>query len=271
MQPCPEEPQPFRLHLRSHREHFQLFAVDPLNYNVRVRIDVRQLAPNEVVEVNGAAVPVEFVRNNRAKRYLLRLTRTRTARVTVPWAGSIAEARAFVWKNRPWLERQLKERAQREPNPLTDGTLIYYKGELQPLQVKQVLDGLELQLGQSRWRAKPGEGIKQSLERRLQRQAQFELPIRVSQLATAHGIRFDRVSIRNQRSRWGSCSSRGTISLNWRLIQVPPAVLDYLVLHELAHLKHMNHSERFWAYVESLCPDYAAAERWLKLEGHKLR
>jgi predicted metal-dependent hydrolase len=72
------------------------------------------------------------------------------------------------------------------------------------------------------------------------------------------------VTVRNQRSRWGSCSRRGTISLNWRLVQAPGFVRDYLVLHELAHLKEMNHSRRFWSEVARLCPDFAEAERWLK-------
>jgi predicted metal-dependent hydrolase len=70
--------------------------------------------------------------------------------------------------------------------------------------------------------------------------------------------------VRNQRSRWGSCSRRGTISLNWRLIQTPVSVRDYVILHELAHLKEMNHSKRFWREVARLCPDYKEAENWLK-------
>jgi predicted metal-dependent hydrolase len=73
-----------------------------------------------------------------------------------------------------------------------------------------------------------------------------------------------RVTMRNQRSRWGSCLRRGTISLNWRLVQAPGFVRDYIVLHELAHLKEMNHSRRFWGEVARPCPDFPAAERWLK-------
>jgi predicted metal-dependent hydrolase len=80
-----------------------------------------------------------------------------------------------------------------------------------------------------------------------------------------------RISIRNQRSRWGSCSRRGTISLNWRLIQAPPAVRDYLILHELAHFREMNHSQRFWREVARLCPQFAEAERWLNQHSDLLR
>jgi predicted metal-dependent hydrolase len=94
--------------------------------------------------------------------------------------------------------------------------------------------------------------------------AAAEFPPRVLELAAAHQLTVQRVTIRNQRSRWGSCSRRGTISLNWRLIQTPPYVRDYIILHELMHLRQMNHSARFWREVESVCPDYETAERWLK-------
>jgi hypothetical protein len=77
--------------------------------------------------------------------------------------------------------------------------------------------------------------------------------------------------VRNQRSRWGSCSRRRTISLNWRLIQTPAFVRDYIILHELMHLREMNHSARFWRQVEIVCPDYRNAEHWLKQHSRMLR
>lgn len=83
------------------------------------------------------------------------------------------------------------------------------------------------------------------------------------ELAALHGMRVPRVSVRNQKSRWGSCSRKGTISLNWRLIQTPGFVCDYILIHELAHLSQMNHSDQFWREVEAMCPDYRNAERWL--------
>lgn len=80
-----------------------------------------------------------------------------------------------------------------------------------------------------------------------------------------------RVIVRSQKSRWGSCSRRGTISLNWRLVQTPVYVRDYIILHELAHLRVMNHSKRFWNEVARLCPDYQKAEAWLKRNSELLR
>jgi predicted metal-dependent hydrolase len=100
--------------------------------------------------------------------------------------------------------------------------------------------------------------------------ARLELPPRTRELASLHQLTVKAVHVRNQRSRWGSCSGRKTISLNWRLIQLPPEISDYIILHELAHLTFLNHSERFWAEVARLCPDYSAAEHWLKTHGERL-
>src|ERR1019366_7249645 len=102
------------------------------------------------------------------------------------------------------------------------------------------------------------------VQKHLHKLAEQELPRRVMELASFHSVDVSRVSVRNQKSRWGSCSRRGTISLNWRLIQAPGFVLDYIILHELAHRRQMNHSEKFWQEVDSLFPDYLQAERWLK-------
>src|SRR5205085_6010511 len=102
------------------------------------------------------------------------------------------------------------------------------------------------------------------VERHLWRLAARELHVRVLELAALHQIPVQRVTVRNQRSRWGSCSRRGTISLNWRLVQTPEFVRDYIVLHELAHLSEMNHSSRFCSEVARLCPNFEEAEKCLR-------
>ena len=97
-----------------------------------------------------------------------------------------------------------------------------------------------------------------------------ELPEATGRLAKDHGFNPGRVTIRNQRTRWGSCSSTGAISLNWRLIQVPAFVRDYVILHELIHLDHLNHSIQFWERLAKACPNLNAAEAWLKLHGNRI-
>lgn len=107
-------------------------------------------------------------------------------------------------------------------------------------------------------------------EHALRARAEQELPPRLRELAAEHGISVSRISIRNQRTRWGACSSRGTITLNWRLILVPAFVRDYVMIHELMHRRELNHSRRFWKHVAAACPRYDEANQWLLKDGRRL-
>lgn len=97
-----------------------------------------------------------------------------------------------------------------------------------------------------------------------------ELPPALLALADLHGITVTRIAVRNQRSRWGACSARGSITLNWRLILVPEFVRHYVMIHELMHRRELNHSRRFWRHVEAACPRYEDARRWLRTDGQHL-
>ena len=106
---------------------------------------------------------------------------------------------------------------------------------------------------------------------RLRQLARRLLPPRLLELAAQHGLTVTRVSVRNQRSRWGSCGRDGHISLNWRLVQMPDWVRDYVLLHELMHLRRLDHSRAYWALVAAVCPEYEAARAWLRANGRLLR
>lgn len=95
-------------------------------------------------------------------------------------------------------------------------------------------------------------------------------PKRAAHFQQFTGGTYSRITIRDQKTRWGSCSAKGTLSFNWRLMLAPPAILDYVVVHELCHLTHMNHSAAFWQAVEAVYPDYRSARRWLKEHGQEL-
>lgn len=113
-----------------------------------------------------------------------------------------------------------------------------------------------------------------ALEKRYRTAAKEYIPKRVayyvSHYDTLFTNRYSRITIRDQKTRWGSCSSKGTLSFNWRLMLAPPAVLDYVVVHELCHLTHMNHSKDFWRCVEWILPNYKEQKKWLKEHGHEL-
>lgn len=228
----------------------------------------------EFVQVGERAVPLAFVRHPRARRYVLRLRPDGVARVTIPRGGSELAARQFVTRHGAWLERQLGKLAARSTRPIAwlAGTEIFLRGEKVRLQTGSPETPDLIVFGGERLRASDPTGdLRPIVERHLWRLAARELPPRVIELAALHHVAVQRVTVRNQKSRWGSCSRRGTISLNWRLIQTPPFVRDYIILHELMHLRQMNHSPRFWREVANVCPDYETAERWLKAHAELIR
>jgi predicted metal-dependent hydrolase len=170
---------------------------------------------------------LEFVRHPRAKRYSIRVAENGAVRVTIPRWGSKREAAAFAEQERAWIERQ-QRRAE-----------------------------------QGSHRREPSS-LPPEVERELRNRAERELPERLLELAAEHGLTVARVSVRNQRWRWGSCSREGHVCLNWRLVRMPDPVRDYVMIHELMHLKRMDHSPRFWNLVAEACPRFKAARAWLR-------
>ena len=222
---------------------------------------------NHCLLVGARPVRLWFIRHRRARRYVLRLRPDGAARVTIPREGSIAEAKQFAEKNVGWLAKQLFRQAAQPMRPaiwLAD-TEILFRGEPVRLAVQTAESFCQICFANEIVPVRhPNGDLRPAVEQYLWRLAARELPARAHELAALHQFTVRRVTVRNQHSRWGSCSRRGTISLNWRLVQTPLFVRDYIVLHELAHLKEMNHSRGFWREVERLCPDFIQAERWLK-------
>jgi predicted metal-dependent hydrolase len=225
----------------------------------------------DALQVGLRAVPLLMVHHPRARRYLLRLRPDGTVRVTIPRHGSISAARDFAARNIGWLEQQFQRLAAqpKSPSGWQFGTEIFFRGA--PVRIELESDGF-IRFGTERLKATDANGdLRPAIQKHLRQLAAKELAPRVMELATRHEIIVTRVSVRNQKSRWGSCSRRGTISLNWRLIQTPASVRDYVILHELAHRRQMNHSDKFWQEVARLCPDYLEAERWVKQNAKLLR
>ena len=226
--------------------------------------------PADTLTVGNRDLPLRLVRHPRARRYLLRLLPDATIRLTVPRGGSIGEARRFAVSQTAWLEQQLEKLAQRPPRApgWSIGTAVLFRGILQPIEAG---DPGTVRLDTQLIKVGDATNLRPPIEKQLHQLAARELPPRVWELAKLHGLTVQRVTVRNQKSRWGSCSRRGTISLNWRLIQTPELVRDYIILHELMHLRQMNHSDRFWQEVAGVCPNYPAAEQWLKEHARLLR
>jgi predicted metal-dependent hydrolase len=223
--------------------------------------------------IGQTEAPVWFVRNPRARRYFLRVRRDGSIRVTIPRGGSLSFAVQFARKHADWIAQELRRNQhEQQTRTWTEGTEILFRGV--PVRIETHLNGgLKLvQFGDQVLPLQPQTmDLRPSIEQHLWLLAGKELSARTLELAAKHGLRVHRVAVRSQRSRWGSCSPRRTISLNWRLIQAPPWVRDYLIVHELMHLREMNHSELFWRWVASACPEFEAAEAWLDGHAHLLR
>lgn len=224
---------------------------------------------SETVVVGETSVEVHFIRHPRARVFRLTLCRDGSGRVTLPRFGSMPGARNFLLQHVHWLaERARIQRVNSGPTDPSKGPVqIRFRGEFEAVAVSD--DGKTLHIGTHTLpmpRLKDRDLLARA-QAALQRLAQHELPERVQELCATHGIAVSAISVRAQRTRWGSCSPRGEISLNWRLVQVPEPIRDYVILHELAHRRHLNHSPRFWQEVERLCPDYEAAEAWLRETG----
>ena len=216
---------------------------------------------------------VVFERSVRAERYRLTLRKDGVAVATIPARGTEREAMVFVEQHRDWLERA---RARQRTRPRAAevwalGTQVLWRGEM--TEIRRAVAGERpcVCLAADVFRVAKLDGdLRPTLEAHFLRKAKVEVTARTWELAAETAMEVKEVMVRNQRTRWGSCTSGGLISLNWRLIQAPDTVRDYVIYHELMHLKEMNHSARFWRRVEEVCPPWREAEVWLKRNGAML-
>ena len=212
-------------------------------------------------------ITVHLIRQSRARRYLLRLQADGSARLVIPRRGSQAEGLRFLERSEAWLlerVRQWRSRSQTR-QPWQDGSRFLFRGAEVVLHVEAKGSGVKLGFaGETIPLPRALPDYREAVLKHLRQLAEKELPQRTRELAARHGITVNRVTVRAQKTRWGSCSARGTISLNWRVIQAPEFVSDYLIIHELMHRREMNHSARYWKLVAGAFPDYRLAEKWLK-------
>ncbi len=217
---------------------------------------------------SGESVAVQVQRRKGARHLRLRLDRSNQVVVSVPWCCSDQEALKFVAKQRDWLEGQLaRVPAVRDlPDWLEEYPQLTGSGDRFAVRVEETErgradyifeeNGAVIVLRVPAAIEDPDAGLMQ-LVRRFAKDA---MACRVAYHAKRLDLKFTKLSVRDQASRWGSCSSSGGISLNWRLVLVAPELQDYVILHELAHLTEMNHSRRFWALLDQYDPSREANE-----------
>ncbi len=250
--------------------------------------------------------PLELRRSRRATRFSLKVSYTeRVAILTLPYHVSTEEARGFLNRHLDWLKRQIDRLPK--PVPFASGSIIPLRGQSHKIQfvgpvrnqgvvwVEQAPAGAfaaqpfavsatpcnkfapTFQTVTNDTRALPRicvSGDERHAPRRLadwlRNEARADLAQRVEHHSAELGCAPKRISVRDQSTRWGSCSTSGTLCFSWRLIFAPSFVLDYVAAHEVAHLREMNHSQRFWRLVRQTTPDMQRARNWLKINGAEL-
>lgn len=212
-------------------------------------------------------VEISLRRSGRARRYSLRVSALDgRVTLTLPRRGSLGEALAFAREREGWIRQALTDRPA--PESVGHGSLVPVEGRLlivTPARIRAPrAEGTALLV--------PGDGA--AAGRRVAAYIRLLARDRLVAASEVHAARlgrpFGRITLRDTRSRWGSCSPAGDLMYSWRLAMAPPEVLDYVAAHEVAHLAEMNHSPAFWAVVARLCPDHARHRAWLRREGGAL-
>ena len=235
--------------------------------------EIRSVGKGQPDELSSS---VEIIRKPHLKHITIRVTHAGIVKISAPAGASKRRIDEIIETKRRWIEKHLAE--ARRKTPYTD------------VRIRVMLDGvwLETAIRHARdnsgsFNAIPeenrcviecpddsGEGQRAIVRRWFISRARNKLPEAAYSLAKDKNLRIEKVYVRNQKSRWGSSSSRGNLSLNWRLIMVPPDVRRYLILHEIAHQRHMNHSSAFWTLIGLWCNEYRRHDTWLKEHAYLL-
>lgn len=230
-------------------------------------------AASEHLRISGLDEPVEVRRHPTARRMTLRVSRTKRAViVTLPLRCNLKQAGHFLSTNIEWVRERLTNMP--EPVPFVDDGLIPLRGVPHRVVFTGPQRGTPVQVvvtprDQHNEIHVTGdfEHAPRRLRNWLMAEAKCDLTARSLHHADKLGLKAGRITVRDQTSRWGSCSSTGNLSYSWRLILAPTDILDYVAAHEVAHLKEMNHGPKFWALVRKTFPDLDEAKGWLQVYG----
>jgi predicted metal-dependent hydrolase len=250
-------------------------SAGPSAMSLRALLYRRPTEPQSIDVVFERSIYLVRIRRHRqARRYTLRIdTASREVVLTIPPRGSLNEARDFAQKHGAWIAARLK----RLPlaMPFAQGVVVPLRGVPHRIVRRADIRGTV-------WTERDGAGERLICvtgdapyhNRRvgdfLKREAKLDLDAASRRYAKELGVAIKRIAVRDQSSRWGSCSNTGVLSFSWRLILAPPFVLDYLAAHEVAHLIELNHSPRFWRLLKRINPDCERAKAWLDTHGSDL-
>ena len=232
----------------------------------------RDLTAREQTCINGVVVPYTLRRSTRRRSISLRIDED-GLRVSVPWNASQQAIRSALEQHADWVVRKLGEWKAKRPPAVTwtDGDTLMFMGSPLKLVVNGSRGTTRLAADSLVVHATASDPnlVAQKVAAWMKEQAGLHYPGRVNHYCGLLGVSVREVKLSSARSRWGSCHSNGCIRLNWRMIQTPARLIDYVVAHEVAHLREMNHSARFWQAVGTLIPDYTERRAEIRKNGHR--
>ncbi|HEY0327744.1 MAG TPA: SprT family zinc-dependent metalloprotease [Rhodopseudomonas sp.] len=252
---------------------FSLFGSAEMAF--RALLYRRPAEPQSIAVKFGSQIfAIRLRRHRRARRYTLRIHPSdREAILTMPPRGTLVDAKEFAQRHGAWIAARLGRLPKAAP--FHPGTLVPLRGTDHKIVHRAGVRGtVWVETRESGERIICVAGEPEHIDRRvhdfLKREARRDLSKAAQHYAELLGVKVKRISIRDQSSRWGSCTSAGSLSFSWRLILAPPYVLDYLAAHEVGHLVEMNHSAKFWRVVGKVCPQMERAKKWLDGFGNDL-
>lgn len=237
----------------------------------------------EYLRIGNKVIEYELRKSSKAKRVSISIKNSRI-RVAIPTGFTLEYAKNFLEDNKEWvlrhLQKQISTSQKITPKCYISGEKFLYRGRSYPLIIEETISAeyfavfkgsrIVVYIPPDLDEEKKPQLVKNLIEEWYKGQAQKLLPEQVDYYAKMLNTPFNRLKIKDQKTRWGSCSNKGNINLNWRIIMAPHQVAAYVIIHELTHLKHMNHSKEFWKVVEDSLPDYKKWKKWLTLNGKEL-
>ena len=236
------------------------------------------------IKLGTTIIPYEERKSTRSKRISIRVTPDKV-RVSAPARSSKREIQAFIDKNRDWILKnwlKLQETVVKPIRHYETGDAIPHLGQNLEIRIQETprktvsaryekesgLLIIGIPLGVSGERKQ--EVVREIIEKWLKERARTLFLQKLDSWSELMGVKYNQFRLKEQKTRWGSCSSLGNINLNWRAIMAPEPVIDYLVIHELSHLIRMDHSQKFWDTVTRFCPNHGVQREWLRKNGQAL-
>lgn len=239
----------------------------------------------ESITINNQEIPLTFRRSKRARCLRLQIDNEGEITLVAPWLFGKRIINKFLQQHTGWIEKHLqkfeKQKKLRPKPKYQTGDVFYYFGEQVILDIKpssrkrptiKIRDNqMAITLHRDVSKTDGVAAIKKTIENFYKKKADEVIHDRLQFFNEHYGLKYKRVTMRNQKSRWGSCSRLKNLNFNWRLIMAPIEVIDYVVAHELCHIKEMNHSPKFWNLLTQTIPDYKERRKWLRGNNYLLR